>query len=436
MSRFTCVAVLALHALVALTVRVSQASPFDATRVTLRNGLRVVLAPDSQATAVDVALWFPAGSRHEKPSQQGLSLLAARLAFRDGSSDALAPLTEVGGGGALVSTPDYTSFSATVPEEALDRALEFLADRAPQGGTRPKDFIAEQAALRSDRTSLNRPPVPTALARLWSVAWPGHPYARTGAWPPLLSERLTVGEVDDWRRSRLGISHAVLTLTGAFDVQRALALVRMRFESQPRSPRPSADPLLAARSPARSVERMALPVRLCLVGWRAPAMADSDAAVLEVLAAWLGDGPASRLSRVMVRDWKVARQAQAGVVMQQEGSLLWTLAVVAPETDSTSVEATLSDVVSTLIRQGPAADDVEWASRRLQTSAAFALQKMRQRGQSLGESEFLVGDEAAARRFDALARVTPDDLRRVAARVMTDANRAVLWVLPADGGAQ
>src|SRR5437899_3537841 len=34
-------------------------------RTTLKNGLRLVLAPDSKAAAVDVAVWYDAGSRHD-----------------------------------------------------------------------------------------------------------------------------------------------------------------------------------------------------------------------------------------------------------------------------------------------------------------------------------------------------------------------------------
>lgn len=429
---------LALHGAVLslLVLGPAHAGPFEATRVTLKNGLRVVLAPDAQATAVDAALWFPAGSRHEKPAQQGLAVLAARLAFRDGSDDALAPLTRVGGTGALVSTPDYTSFSATVPATALDRALGFLADRAPEGATKPQDLAGERAALRADRARLDRPPVPSAIAQLWSAAWPGHPYARTGAAPSPGSETITAGDVDAWRRSRLGFSNAVLTITGAFDADSALALVRRRFESRPRSAALAPVTLPAARAPKRAVDRMALPVRLCLVGWRAPAMSDADAAALEVLAAWLGDGPSARLPRALVKDWNVALEAQAGVVLQQEGSLLWTLAVVAPETDSTGVETTLFDAVSGVTRQAPETASVDHARRGLETSIAFALQTARQRGQALGEAELLVGEGAAARRLEAIARVTPADLQRVAARVLTEANRAVLWVLPSDGGAR
>src|SRR5512147_2875381 len=108
---------------------VTHAATFASTRVTLDNGMRVVLAPDSLATALDASLWFAAGTRHEKPAQAGLALLAARLAFRAGSDDPLAPLAAHGGSGSLVVTPDFTSWSATVPASALDLALGFLAER-------------------------------------------------------------------------------------------------------------------------------------------------------------------------------------------------------------------------------------------------------------------------------------------------------------------
>jgi predicted Zn-dependent peptidase len=60
------VVTLLLLTLLAPSVR---ADGLQATRTTLANGLRVVLAPDANATAVDVALWFPSGTRHERPAR-------------------------------------------------------------------------------------------------------------------------------------------------------------------------------------------------------------------------------------------------------------------------------------------------------------------------------------------------------------------------------
>jgi zinc protease len=122
--------------------------------------------------------------------------------------------------------------------------------------------------------------------------------------------------------------------------------------------------------------------------------------------------------------------------VQREGSLLWTLAVVPQGTDSAAVERTLLDAAKGVALRAPEAFEVERARRELETSVWFGLQTARQRGQALGEAELLAGDAAAAtRRLEALDKVTPADLKRVAARVMTDAGRATVWMLPPAGSA-
>jgi zinc protease len=127
----------------------------------------------------------------------------------------------------------------------------------------------------------------------------------------------------------------------------------------------------------------------------------------------------------------MAVTAQAGLAMQREGSLLWTLAVVSPGADSGAVERTLLDAAKSVSQRPPEAFEVERARRQLEASLWFGLQTARQRGQVLGEAELLAGDAAAAtRRLEALEKVTSADLKRVATRVMTDAGRATVWILP------
>lgn len=425
-------AVLLAAMALAAAVPAAHAGPLDATRVTLKNGMRVVLAPDSLATAVDVAVWFPSGARHEKPAQAGLALLAARLGFRNGANDPLAPLAAEGGGGTLVATPDLTSFSATVPASALERALAFVAERMPGKATAAADLAAERAALRAEAARSERTPVARGLARLWAAAWPGHPYARTGAAPSPGADALTPADVDAWRRTRFVASSAVLTVAGAFSRDSALAMIRRRFEGLPRVSAPVAPVAAAPRAGTRGVARIESQARLYLVGWRGPGAGDPDAPALELLAAWLGGSPESQLANSLVTEWHLAVAAQAGFTAQKDGSLLWTMAVVPPGSDSSAVETTLLDAATAVAKSAPEPFELERARRQLEAAALFALQTARQRSQALGEAELLGGDAAAAaRRLDALHRLTPDDLRRVAARVMTDAGRATVWMLPA-----
>lgn len=410
------------------------ASPLDATRVTLDNGMRVVLAPDSFATTVDASLWFAAGSRLEKPAQAGLSLLSARVAFRAGADDPLASLRARGGAGSLVVTPDYTNFSATVPPAALNEALAFLATRSTAGATSNAALATERAALRSERARPDRTPAARAIARLWAASWPGHPYAQTGALPPATMDALTIADVDAWRRTQLAPGSAVLVIAGAFDADSALAEVRRQFGSRARA-RAVAPVAVTPRAGQRAQEKFDAPVRFCLVGWRGPGAGDPDAAALEMLGAWLGGSPEARLSRSLVDDWKLAVVAQAGFAAQKDGSLLWTLVVVPPDADSSAVETTLLDAAGSVARTAPQAFDVERTRRQLESGVLFALQASRQRAQALGEAELLSGDAAAAaRRIEALRRVTPADLQRVAARVMTEPARAIVWMMPANTG--
>jgi len=420
--------------LVMLAAPVS-AGPAALQRVTLANGLRVVLAPDSAAVSVDAALWFPSGTRHERATQSGLALLAARLGFRNGEDRPLAPLEAVGGSGSLVATPDYTSFSATVAPNELATALQFLAARMPGVPVTAAALAAERAALRAERDRNERTAVARGLAQLWSAAWPGSPYAATGALPPAPAAALKPADVDGWRRARYSPSASVLTLAGAFDPAQALAAVRERFEKLPRGTAPAAGAAAAPRPTRRVSEVAELPVRLCLVGWRGPGLGDPDAPALELLAAWLGANPSARLGQSLVKDWSLAIAAQAGFTAQRDGSLLWTLAVVPAGVDSVGLERTLLEAASTATQRDLEAFELERARRASVSAAAFGLQTMRQRGQWLGESEMLAGEARGAdARIERLSGVSAADVRRAATRVMTDANRAVVWLLPDETG--
>ncbi|MEQ1832812.1 MAG: insulinase family protein, partial [Candidatus Eisenbacteria bacterium] len=295
-------------------------------------------------------------------------------------------------------------------------------------------LASERAALRSERTRPDRTAAARSIARLWAAAWPGHPYAQTGAVPPASMDALTVADVDGWRRTQLVAGNAVLVITGAFDPDSALAAVKQQFGGRART-RALAPAAVTPRAGQRGQERFDAPVRFCLVGWRGPGAGDPDAAALEVLAAWLGGSPEARLSRSLVDDWKLAVVTQAGFAAQKDGSLLWTLVVVSPDADSSAVETTLLDAAGSVLRNAPQAFEVERTRRQLESSMLFALQTSRQRAQVLGEAELYAGDAtAAARRIEALRRVTAADLQRAAARIMTDPSRAIVWMTPANTG--
>jgi predicted Zn-dependent peptidase len=53
--------------------------------ITLKNGIGLLLAPDPEAEAVTVSVWYDAGSRYDKPDRTGAAHLFEHLMF-DGSA--------------------------------------------------------------------------------------------------------------------------------------------------------------------------------------------------------------------------------------------------------------------------------------------------------------------------------------------------------------
>ncbi len=137
--------------LVCILVPLVRAEP-ELTRVTLANGLRVVLAPDSLATAADVAVWYASGVRNEKPGVSGMTRLFERLMFRGSAAvpdgEHRRRIYREGGVSNVTTTADYSCFWETVPGEAVGTALWLEADR--MAGIRPT-AAALAAAPRNAR---------------------------------------------------------------------------------------------------------------------------------------------------------------------------------------------------------------------------------------------------------------------------------------------
>ena len=412
----------------------------EPTVVTLKNGLRVLLAPDSTALAAEVAVWYPAGPRWESQGLSGVSHLSTRLMYRgsahvpDGAH--LRQLVAEGASVNSTNSPDGTCFWQTLPAEAVPLALRLEADRMAGLVTTPAAFEAARTDARIDRRMRAEiSPVARGLSRLIATAFPGSGYGRPLYGDDAELQRMNARDVDAWRRSHYAAGSAVLTVTGRFEPVATLAYVRSLFEALPKGSAPAAprEPAPPA-SERRGWARGATPLRLAFAGWRGPGATDPDAPAVEVMAAALG-AEGSQFQGSLVDEWKVAVLTQARAEINRDASLLWVVAALPAEADSSTAERVMLDEVGRLARE-PLADDVFGRVRaRLLTDAMFGTQTVHARAMALGESCFESGDPgAAARRVAALDKLTPSDVQRVAKRIVTESGRSVYWYVPAGEG--
>jgi predicted Zn-dependent peptidase len=294
---------------------------FPIERATLGNGLKVVLAPDRSSPAVNIAVYYDVGFRSEPEGRTGFAHLFEHLMFEGSATlEKLqhAKLVQGNGGTMNGSTnTDYTNYFEELPSNALEMGLFLEADRMRAVRLNEETLQNQIAVVKEEiRVNvLNRPYggfpwilLPPVLFDTFNNAHNGY-----GSFADL--ESATVADAADFYKRYYAPANAVLSVTGDFAVDKAMALVEKHFGDLPRRPAPKRPSF--GEDPPKKEKRVThhdpmAPAPAVAVGYRTPDPTGRNlkqylAAVL--LTEVLTDGEASRLYQRLVQNDRVASHA-------------------------------------------------------------------------------------------------------------------------------
>jgi zinc protease len=290
------------------------ATAYAVERLTLANGLRVVLSPDRSAPVIGVAVVYDVGIRSEPEGRTGFAHLFEHLMFQGSENlEKLAHFRYVQASGGVFNGSthlDYTDYYESLPSNALERALFLEADRMRSPRITPENLANQIAVVKEEiRVNvLNRPYggfpwllLPPVMFETFSNAHDGY-----GSFVDL--EAATAEDAASFFGTYYAPANAVLCVAGDIDVAEASALIEKHFggiAARPKPVRPSfAEPDLTSERRVSHIDPMA-PMPAVAMAWRVPdPIADFDAYLpYVVLAEVLTDGDASRLvERLILED--------------------------------------------------------------------------------------------------------------------------------------
>ncbi len=290
---------------------------YPVERFTLGNGLRVVLAPDTSAPVVGVAVVYDVGIRSEPEGRTGFAHLFEHLMFQ--GSENLEKLehfrhVQASGGTFNGSTHlDYTDYYEMLPSNALDRALFLEADRMRSPRINEENLLNQIDVVKQEiRVNvMNRPYGGFPWLKLPPVMFDTFPNAHDGYGSFEDLESATVEDAADFFARFYPPSNAVLSVGGDFDVAEATRLVERHFgeiAARPAPLRPNFDePDLTAERRASYTDPYA-PLPAVASAWRVPDPITDFTGYLPyvVLAEVLTDGDAARLQQRLVLDDRTA----------------------------------------------------------------------------------------------------------------------------------
>ncbi|MBF2755759.1 MAG: insulinase family protein [Gammaproteobacteria bacterium AqS3] len=411
------------------------------TKMTLDNGLTLIVHEDNKVPIVAVNIWYAVGSRDEQIGRTGFAHLFEHLMFNGSENydnDYFFPLRQIGATDLNGTTnSDRTNYFQTVPKAGLDRVLWMESDRMGHLlGAITQDKLDEQrGVVQNEKRQRENAPYGRVWGRVAEEAYPsGHPYS----WSTIGSmEDLNAATLDDvhqWFKDHYGPNNAVLVLAGDISAEEALAKVERYFGHIPPSqPRERLSRWVAPIDGPKN-DRMIddVPEAQTYMVWNGPPVDDLESGQLSVVASVLADGANSRLYRRLIEPG-LATNVNAFYWARQLGGQLWITARAKDEAALGRVKAEIQREINALRARGINSQELARTRPSLEADALRALERVGGFGGKsdiFASSEVYMGDPDARRRQFNRVLETPAAQYRGLVQKWLDQRRYTLDVIP------
>jgi len=393
-------------------------------RFVLPNGLTVLVHEDHKSPVVAVDIWYHVGSANEVPGKTGFAHLFEHLMF--GGSEHVKgpyiPAMQIAGATTLngSTTQDRTNFFETVPVASLEYALFLESDRMGHFVLNKDTLDLQRGVVQNEKRQRENQPYAVADELTVKSTYPAlHPYSHTviGA-----MEDLNAASIDDvkaWFATYYGPSNATLTLAGDITPQLAHKLVEKYFGDIPSGPPVAHQEAWVAKRTELHLQqvqdRVAAP--MIVMTWNVPQFGTADADYLDLLSDVLASGKSSRLYKRLVYDTQVATSVRAGIDENEIAGQFNIQIITKPDADLNAVEAAVDAEVQAILRDGPAADELERAKAKHETNQVLGLDAVIEQAETLAQGQVFTGNPDAYRvSLERVRKATVEDLKSAADR--------------------
>jgi zinc protease len=429
---------LALRAL-ALGLGLAGVASAAPQRLTLANGIEVILDPEPGRGEIAVVVWVPVGGRDDRPPRSGRAHLFEHLMFAGtkrvpaGRLDRL--VEEAGGWSNATTTPDATVYTTVAGAGALERVLWLEADRLAGVALDVRVLTAEKEIIVHERRDrFEARPYGAADALQASALWPaGHPYHHPTIGSADDVAAVTLDEARRYFADHYAPQGLVVAISGDFgEIEAILARTLGALPPRPRPPRPQPPaPAPLAKEVVVQADDQVGTTRLYLA-WRTPPWYGASDAPLAVTAGILGGGRAGRLWRRLVVERPLADDLDVVTLDGELGGTFQIVVSLRVGVDAREVVAVIDRELAELATKGPGADELLRARRQLEASLLEASQALATRAHELARG--LAATGTLPRReaeLDRLRAVSGASVRELAASVLAPSRRVRLTIGPA-----
>ena len=392
-------------------------------KTVLDNGVTVMSESMESVRSVTLGVWFAVGSRDESPEEAGMSHFMEHMMFKGTPSRSARDISEefdrMGAEFNAGTSKEYTVYYARFLDQHLPNAFEVLGDMVVNASLAEEECLKEREVVIEEIARMEDNPEDQVGEIFESALWPNHPIGL-----PVIGSRETVGSFNHasaaaFRTKHFLTGNVIVAAAGNVDHDELVALAERFLVGLPTGPRtPREHSVSEGQKPLVSLSKDTEQAHI-LFGVVTMAAQDPDRFALQLLNDVLGGGMSSRLFQQIREQRGLAYAVQSYPALYQDTGEFAVYVGTRPDNAELVLELIRAEFAK-IAEEGITAEELARAQESSAGHLVLSTEATRNRMMRLGRAE-VCGNEvlSADDVIDRLSAVTLDDVKHVAAKVLT-----------------
>lgn len=415
---------------------------------TLPNGLTVHLKEIHTAPIVSSWVWYKVGSRNEHRGITGGSHWVEHMQFKGTDKFAAGYLdreiSRVGGIWNAMTYLDWTTYFQTLPANMAELSLSLEADRMVNSRYLTEEVNTERSVIISEREGNENEPHFLLNEAIQEAAFDQHPYHYEVIGLKEDLETITRDQLYAHYQQFYDPANAVLALAGDFEMDEMVAKVAANFGGIPT--KGFVPQTIPVEPPLDGERRVTVDgpgqTAFVQISYRAPSASDLDFFSLTVLDSLL-TGPSSlnmfgsggttnktsRLYRALV-EGEISVSCFGTLQATHDPYLYAINLTVHPEHTPEQVLQAVDDELKRVMDSPVTEEEIARAIKQAKALFAYSSENISNQAFWLGYTDMFANYDWFENYVNHLAKVTPEDVLRIAREILHPDNRVVGFYLP------
>ncbi len=408
------------------------------TRATLDNGLRVVIIRDPLAPVVTVEQNYLVGGNETPAGFPGMAHAQEHMAFRgcsEVSADQISAIfAQLGGNGNADTQQNITQYFSTIPAADLDIALRVDADCMRDMEDAQSEWAQEKPAIEQEVARDLSNPTYKFVTRLNEDMFSGTVYSHDPLGTKDSFDATTGEMLKDFYKKWYAPNNAILVIAGDIDPSAVLTKVKEFYGNIPKKSLPArAEINLPPVKQESFTLDSNLSYLLAFVAYRFPGTDSPDFAAVQIL----GDVLSSQRGNLfaLVPQGKALQTEFGFAEAYTKASVGYSAAVLPADANAAPVIAEMRKILADYAANGVPAELVDASKRREISGAEFRGNSIPGLAAEWSDALASEGRNSPDEDIEAIRKVTPADVNRVAKQFLVDQNSITAELKPVPSGA-